>query len=204
MLNISEYYLPDIMLFDAKKNSFLVWIPDKKYIVLGASNKSEDALIIENVINDKISVLKRPSGGQTVVLTPDNLIISVVFFKMGRIQPKDIFNSINNIIISSIEIAGVKHSSLNGISDIEISGKKILGSSIYRNKDAVLYHAVLNLGEPATTFERYLKHPAIEPEYRNGRKHSEFVTSLKDNGYNKSYQFIVDVLNEQLNCIFLN
>lgn len=202
MLNPTEYYLPDIELFNEKRNSFLVWVPDKKYIVLGASNKSEDALILENVINDKISVLKRPSGGQTVMLTPDNLIISAVFFELEKIQPKEIFNIINNIIISSIELAGIKNSTLNGISDIEISGKKILGSSIYRNKDAILYHAVLNLGEPAITFERYLKHPTKEPEYRKGRKHSDFVTSLKDNGYINSYQFLVDILNEQLNEFF--
>jgi len=74
-----------------------------------------------------------------------------------------------------------------GISDIAISGKKILGSAIYRSKDALLYHAVLNLGEPATTFERYLRHPSKEPDYRLGRSHSEFVTSLKEKGYNQSY-----------------
>jgi len=47
----------------------------------------------------------------------------------------------------------------------------------------LLYHAVLNLGEPASTFERYLKHPSKEPDYRKGRSHSDFVTSLKEKGY---------------------
>ncbi len=198
MLNTSEYNLPDIQLLQLKRNSFLVWIPDKKYVVLGASNKSEDSLILENVIKDGITVLKRPSGGQTVMLTPDNLIVSVAFFEMDKIQPKEIFNRINKIIISSIEIAGIKYSSLNGISDIEISGKKILGSSIYRNKDVILYHAVLNLGESGTTFDRYLKHPTVEPEYRKGRKHSDFVTSLKEEGYSESYQYLADILKSKL------
>ena len=81
-----------------------------------------------------------------------------------------------------------------GISDITMAGKKILGSSIYRSKEALLYHAVLNLGEPASTFERYLKHPTKEPDYRQGRSHSEFVTSLKEIGYTKSYHHMENEL----------
>lgn len=79
-----------------------------------------------------------------------------------------------------------------GISDNTISGKKILGSAIYRNKDKLLYHAVLNLSEPASTFEKYLKQPVKEPDYRNGRKYIDFVTSLKDNGYTGSYEVIIN------------
>jgi lipoate-protein ligase A len=30
---------------------------------------------------------------------------------------------------------------------------------------------------------RYLKHPSREPDYRAGRKHEEFVTSLAAAGY---------------------
>jgi lipoate-protein ligase A len=60
--------------------------------------------------------------------------------------------------------AGVKNLAMRGISDIAIDGKKILGSSIYRSKDALLYHAVLNFGEPASTFEKHLKYPSKEPD----------------------------------------
>lgn len=202
MINISEYNLPDIHLFENESNSFLLWIPDKSYIVLGASNHWEDALITDNVKRDNIAVLKRPSGGQTVMLTPDNLIISAIFFDKESLQPKEIFQNLNRLIVSAIEAAGVKDLSLNGISDIEISGQKIMGSSIYRNKKALLYHAVLNLGEPAATFEKYLKHPVKEPDYRNGRKHSEFVTSLREKGYTSDYTLLKDILNEKLKAYF--
>ena len=187
MLNTSEYNLPDIELLKKKSNQFLIWIPDKVYIVLGASNHADDALNMENVLKDRIPVLKRPSGGQTVILTPNNIIIAAVFFDKKTSHPKEVFEQINKIIITTIEKTGIRHLSLMGISDIAISGKKILGSAIYRSKDALLYHAVLNLGEPSVTFERYLKHPSKEPDYRKGRSHSEFVTSLKDKGYTSSY-----------------
>jgi len=194
MLNILDYYLPDVQLLKKKTNQFLIWIPDKIYIVLGASNKPDESLNMENVKEDNITVLKRPSGGQTVILTPNNIMISAVFFDKNSLHPKDIFQRINKLIISSIEKIGIHDMSMMGISDITISGRKILGSAIYRSKNTLLYHAVLNLGEPAATFERYLKHPSKEPDYRQGRTHTDFVTSLKEKGYNKSAYHLENVL----------
>lgn len=190
MLNPDKYNLPDIELLKQKTNQFLIWIPDKVYVVLGASNNAALAVNLDNVMEDNITVLKRPSGGQTVMLTPNNIIIAAVFFDQKTRHPKDVFQQINKLIISTIEKSGITNLSLMGISDIAISGKKILGSAIYRSKEALLYHAVLNLGEPSTTFEKYLKHPTKEPDYRLGRSHSEFVTSLKEKGYTKSYHHL--------------
>lgn len=196
LLKATAYNLPDIQLLEQQSNQFLVWIPDKTYIVLGASNHPEKALNAANVIRDQITIMKRPSGGQTVVLTPDNLIISAVFFNQKALQPKEVFNSINQLIICVLEQAGITNLALKGTSDIAISGKKILGSSIYRSKNALLYHAVLNLGEPASTFEKYLKHPSREPDYRAGRSHTEFVTSLREKGFSDNYQQLASELSE--------
>lgn len=186
MLSAQEYRLPDLELMDNANCPYLIWVPDKPYIVLGAANRAEDALFIENVARDNITVLKRPSGGQAVMLTPNNLIISVVYPNPETVHPKNVFHEVNSMIISVLEQSGVQNLSMSGISDISIAGKKILGSSIYRNKNALLYHAVLNIAEPAQTFEKYLKHPSREPDYRMGRRHSDFVTSLRENGFSES------------------
>ncbi len=193
---MTDYNLPDIHLLTDTTKRFLIWIPDKRYIILGASNKAEIALYIENVKQDNITVLKRPSGGQTVMLTPNNLIVAVAFHQPNGLQPKDIFDQINSLIISVLEKEEIHNLSMKGISDIAIDGKKISGSAIYRKKDVLLYHAVINMGEPATTFERYLKHPTKEPDYRNGRKHSDFVTSLKEIGYTKNYEDLRNIMSQ--------
>lgn len=202
MLNTLNYYLPDAQLLEKKTNQYMIWVPDKTYIVLGASNNVEESLHMENVIQDKVTVLKRPSGGQTVILTPNNMMISAVFFDQNKLHPKVVFQHINQLIISAIEKTGIHDLSMMGISDITISGKKILGSAIYRTKNALLYHAVLNLGEPSVTFERYLKHPAKEPEYRKGRSHTEFVTSLKEKGYTNSAHHMENMLSLSFECLF--
>ena len=121
MIKVANYCLPDIKLLEEKTRPFLLWIPDKTYIVLGASNHPEESLFIENVRQDNITVLKRLSGGQAVMLTPNNLTISVVFPNTKTLQPKNVFRNINSLIISAIEEAGINNLFLMGISDITIS-----------------------------------------------------------------------------------
>jgi lipoate---protein ligase len=194
MPEVSDYCLPDIKLLESDNDQFLIWSPDKKYIVLGASNCLEESLIIENVIEDNIPILKRPSGGQTVLLSPDNLILSIVFTGRKKVHSKELFYKINSILISALEEAGLTNLSNSGISDISISGKKLSGSAIYKSSEKLLYHVVINTGEPSSTFERYLKHPVREPQYRNGRKHKDFITSLKENGYKGDSERLEQIL----------
>ena len=203
MLQIIPYNLPDFDIFNATESTFKIWIPDNTYIVLGAANNAEDSLNIENVISDNIPVMKRKSGGMAVVLSPKTIVIASLWYGQYLNQPKEIFYQTNSIIIQSLEKLRIKGLSQQGISDIAINEKKILGSSIYKSKDKIFYHAVLNYAENTKTFERYLKHPKREPEYRKGRNHNEFVTSIVECGYQCSLENVTVILNENLLQLFL-
>lgn len=194
MIETLAYNLPDIQLLEKEANQYSIWIPDKVYIVLGASNNVADALFTENVTADRVLVLKRPTGGQTVVLSPQTIVLAATMTDKNNVKPKEFFNKINGLIIKSIEADGVTGLTLSGISDIAIDGKKILGSSMYKRKDTLFYHAVLNFAVPASLIERYLRHPSKEPDYRAGRSHSEFVTSLQENGYAETIQYLKEQL----------
>jgi len=194
MIETLAYNLPDIQLLEKEANQYSIWIPDKAYIVLGASNNATDALFTENVTTDRVLVLKRPSGGQTVVLSPQTIVLAATMTDVSNVKPKEFFNKINGLIIKSIEADGVTGLTLSGISDIAIDGKKILGSSMYKRKDTLFYHAVLNFAVPASLIERYLRHPSKEPDYRAGRSHIEFVTSLQENGYAETIQYLKEQL----------
>ena len=99
MVVVSEYNLPDIQLLHEETNKFLLWIPEKTYIVLGASNNADDAVVASLALKDNITVMKRRTGGQTVMLTPNNLIISAVITDESVMKPKDVFNNFNDMII---------------------------------------------------------------------------------------------------------
>jgi len=200
MVPILKYELPDFLLLNEEKNSFRIWIPSETCIVLGASNNPEEALFVEHVIKDKIKVYKRPSGGQSVILTPRTIVISAILIN-EIINPKDVFKKINSLIIESLESLGIMNLCHKGISDIAIGEKKILGSSIYRKKEKLFYHAVLNYSEDSDIFEKYLKHPVKEPDYRNGRSHKDFVTSVFAGNNKITINEIVNVLTKKLKRI---
>jgi lipoate---protein ligase len=196
MIQVKEYGLPDLLLLheEHEPETFRTWIPDKSYIVLGQSNKAENSIHIEAVQQDQIGIIKRPSGGEAVIITPKTLIISAFLISQKMENPSKYFLLFNKRIIRALESLNVENLKYRGISDIAIGEKKILGSSIYRKTKKVLYHAVLNICEESSLMERYLKHPAKEPDYRKGRKHSDFVSSLHEASFLVSHQDVIQAL----------
>jgi lipoate-protein ligase A len=200
-MEIKPYDLPDAELLEDNTSTyrFMVWEPGFLCIVLGQSNQLDQSVFVERAAVDGVPVYKRASGGETVVLSPGTLVVSILKRGDGLRSPKLYFNAYNEKIMQALRGLGVKNLSKNGISDICIDNQKILGSSIYRSKDRVLYHGVLNRAESVDVIERYLEHPLREPEYRDGRSHEDFVTSLAQQGYQFTGAEIRRALIEELN-----
>lgn len=199
-MEITPYDLPDQELLEDNSSTYryLVWEPGVLCIVLGQSNHLDQSVYVERAAVDGVPVYKRPSGGETVVLSPGTLVVSILKRGDGLRSPKLYFNAYNEKIMRALYRLGIKNLSANGISDICIGNQKILGSSIYRDKDRVFYHGVLNRAESVDVIERYLKHPLREPVYRHGRSHKDFVTSLAQKGYQFTGEEIHRVLIEEL------
>ena len=196
MIRILEYNLPDSHLIDVNATDveWSFWIPDDYYLVMGQSNKAEKSLYLDKVASDNIKVVKRPSGGESVILSPKTLVISARLISDKLENPQVTFRKINGLIIDALEKLGISDLNYRGISDISIGEKKILGSSIYRKKNIVFYHAVLNLSENTEVISKYLRHPVKEPDYRKGRDHSEFVTNLAEEGYIVNPQELIELM----------
>lgn len=194
-ITVKKYDLPDFDIMERQDDfTVKVWRPDQTCLVLGQSNHPDTSLVVEQVLEDQIPVYKRPSGGETVILTPNMLVISVVFRVPTLQNPKPYFVKVNSGIISALEKQGVTGLNQKGISDIAIYDKKILGSSIYRTTEKMFYHAVLNISESIDTISKYIAHPAKEPDYRQGRSHKEFVTSLEEAGYELSIERLEELI----------
>jgi len=194
LVEVRPYDLPDAAIFGGTGGGMLVWQPAETVIVLGQSNTPERSLITKNVLSDGIPVTKRPTGGEAVILTPEMAVITVAreFTEMAR--SKEFFMEVNGRILDVLSDLGVKNYGTRGISDITIGHRKILGSSMHRRENRLVYHAVLNLAGDPSIFGRYLRHPSREPDYRRYRPHAEFVTSLRNEGYNITFQDIAAIL----------
>ncbi|MCK5857573.1 MAG: hypothetical protein KAG64_08785 [Bacteroidales bacterium] len=178
------YNLPDQKVLEAEKElDFMVWQPDQRYLVLGRSNEAIKSLIAESVDNDNIKVLKRPSGGEAVLLSPNMLVIALKVPLTMVKKAHDVFVIANNIIKEALAKEGIQNITSRGISDICIGEQKILGSAIFKKPDSVFYHAVLNVSEDVNLIDHYLQYPKREPDYRKGRNHLAFVSSLHKESY---------------------
>ncbi|MCK9254529.1 MAG: hypothetical protein GX793_01035 [Bacteroidales bacterium] len=183
MIKLSPYNIPDKNLFESRKNSILVWQPDAVYVILGQRDKIKDAVLEEAILKEKALVMQRPSGGHSVVLTPKTIVVSMVIYSDMLREIKQFFRDCNMKIITALQKQGVENLDIKGISDIVIKDRKIAGSSMYRAKDFLFFHAVLNISEKPEYISKFLKHPKTEPDYRQNRKHYEFITSVLEQGY---------------------
>ncbi len=200
MIKSVKYNLPDTELLSMRIAGIKLWKPDKTYVVIGQRDNVETALFTEKIIREKIPVFKRPSGGHSVVLTPKTIVISMLFPEKKMSDIKDTFKTANRIIIGALKAQSVENLNINGVSDITLKDKKIAGSSMFFDKSRLFFHAVLNISEDTENISSFLKHPATEPEYRNKRSHTEFISSLEENKY-----FIdQDKLKYDLEILFCN
>lgn len=181
---ISDYDLPDMELLRDEESGYRysVWQPQQIVIIIGQSNKAGEAVFVEEAMADGIPIVRRPTGGQTVILSPRMLVVSAI--KNGKpLWFKKYFEIYGNKIIEALCDLGISGLEIKGISDIVLRGRKISGSAMYHNSRRVFFHAVLNVAESPRLLERYLRYPRTAPEYRAGRSHADFVTSLFQEGF---------------------
>ncbi|HEB31716.1 MAG TPA: hypothetical protein ENI15_12705 [Spirochaetes bacterium] len=180
-------YIDDTLLVKIENGSeyyFTVFEAEKPEVVLGRSRKKENDVNIRNCEEDGVPVLRRAGGGGTVLLSKGMIVISIAGKTAFPFYLREHMNAINEIIIKALKRSGIEDLAVKGISDITIGNKKILGSSLYKKRDLVLYQGSLLFDPDMGLIDRYLKHPDKEPDYRRGRPHKNFLTSLLKEGYN--------------------
>ena len=193
-----DYTLPDSVLLDSSDSKLMIWQPDFPVIVIGQSNSPEKYVLVEKALSDGVTIMKRPTGGETVVLTPRMFVVSLVLREGKLPKSSDFFGIINDLLIKGLNEAGLENVMYRGISDLAVNDKKIMGSSIYRKPGMLFYHAVFNYGESPEYIASYLRHPVREPDYRKGRSHTDFVTTLKAAGIKESIPGLMAIIESKL------
>lgn len=162
---------------------FMIFQPPFELVVLGQSNQVHSSVYTDLCFEDHVPIMKRPSGGEAVFLSPKMAVVSLS--RRGENLPpsRQLFSYSLSKITAALQILGIPDVLHRGISDLAIGERKILGSAIYRRKNLALFHGVLNLAEEPSRISKYLKHPSREPDYRNQRAHEDFVTSIIMEGY---------------------
>jgi len=160
---------------------FNIYEPQDYNIILGRSRTLSEDVFEEKCMEDNVKVWKRISGGGTVLLAPGMLVWDMIIPTKSQILNQNKwFKLFSQWVISILELYGIKKIEIKGVSDLTIDNRKISGTSLFIGKNKVLYHGTLLLDIDTKLFDKYLKYPDVTPEYRKGRAHSEFVTTLSE------------------------
>ena len=125
-----------------------------------------------------VPVHRRRGGGGTVLLTPGQVVVALVTEVAHPYRNRAYARTINDWFIDALRHRGVTGVAQRGISDLAIGDRKIAGSSVFRRRRILFFQASLLVNNDPAEFERYLAYPARVPDYRRGRGHREFCTTL--------------------------
>ena len=157
-----------------------IWESAQYAVVLGSSGRVQDDVHVARCQADGIPILRRCSGGGTVLLGPGSLVYSLVL-------PIDADRHLYGITEATAEILNRLTAPLKsrvptlatcGTSDLAIDGRKISGNSQRWMRRAMLHHGTLLYDFPIERISRYLTLPKLRPDYRNDRNHADFLTNL--------------------------
>ena len=145
-------------------------------IVMGISGKPEQLLNLEQV---NIPVIKRYSGGGTVVVDKNTLFVSLICktaLHLAKPYPEPIMRwseSIYKSVICHPEFQLKEN-------DFVLKNLKFGGNAQYIKKDRFVHHTTFLWDYDDNKMETYLKLPEKRPAYRQNRRHSDFLCRLKD------------------------
>lgn len=161
-----------------------VWESERPFVVLGRSSQAEVEVDLAECRRLQVPVLRRASGGGTVVAGPGSLMYAVVL-SLAEYPELRAVDRAHRFVLERIALGLaplVPGVTLQGISDLALGGgtdqKKISGNALRLKRTHLLYHGTLLYDFDLALVERLLATPTRTPTYRRDRSHDEFVTNL--------------------------
>jgi lipoate-protein ligase A len=157
-----------------------IWEAATAMVVVGRGSSVAEEVNEEACRRDDVPILRRSSGGTSVVAAPGCLMYALVL----RYDQRAALHAIDQAhqhVLARMERALTSHVPdvrRAGVSDLAVGDRKISGNSLRCRHNCLLYHGTLLYDMSADLMQRYLKRPPRQPEYRAGRSHDQFVTNL--------------------------
>ena len=157
------------------------WSPTKPFVVLGYSNKISEDVNLAACQKRNIPILRRVSGGGTVLQGPGCLNYSLILKIEGR-EGLSSITSANHFIMEKHRAALLPATSpeisVRGITDLALGDLKFSGNAQRRKRQFILFHGTFLLNFDIAQIEKFLTIPPRQPNYRNNRKHTDFLLNL--------------------------
>jgi lipoate-protein ligase A len=157
------------------------WESPAYFVVVGYANRIATEVDAAACEAQGIPIFRRCSGGGTVVQGPGCLNYAL-FLKITEDGPTRSINAANRFIMernrAALETLLKRPVELQGHTDLVIGGLKFSGNAQRRRKHFLLFHGTILLNFDLSLISRLLPMPSKQPDYREGRTHSDFLTNL--------------------------
>lgn len=157
-----------------------LWEPASPMVVLGRSSPYDSEVNHEYCQAHQIPIVRRCSGGQSVVTGPGCLMYAVLLDYRKRPQLR-MLDVAHRFVMETMQAAlrGVGlESQISGTSDLTLDGKKVSGNSLRCKRNWMVYHGTMICDLDIEVIANCLGDPVRQPEYRSNRSHREFLTQL--------------------------
>lgn len=174
----------EALLLDAEEGSggevLRLWEPAEPFVVLGHGSRAEREVALGACRSARVPVLRRPSGGATVLQGPGclnyALVLDVASRGLTEVAATNayVMRRLKNVVepLMGAPVA------IEGFTDLTIGGRKFSGNSQYRKKRALLFHGCFLIDCDIDMIGKLLLSPARQPVYRRQRPHGDFLTNL--------------------------
>jgi lipoate-protein ligase A len=162
-----------------------IWEPRQAFVVLGYANRAAVEADLEGCRARGIPVLRRCTGGGTVLQGPGCVNFTLVL----RMDSDDALRTIpgtnrfiltrNGGVLSALLDQPVR---VQGGVDLTVGAFKSSGNAQRRKRTHLLFHGTFLVGLDLELVDAVLRFPSKQPEYRAGRSHREFVRNLPLDG----------------------
>lgn len=151
-----------------------------KNIVMGISGKPAELLEVSSVIRDRVPVIRRFTGGGTVIVDHGTIFVTFICNKdaFPDVQPYPRPIMTWSSLIYSKVFQGIGDFSLRE-NDYVFGNRKFGGNAQSITKNRWIHHTSF-LWDYDISNMSYLKLPIRAPEYRKARGHLDFICRLKD------------------------
>ena len=163
-----------------------MWESPLYAVVLGRASKIADEANLKWCESRRVPVIRRSSGGASILMGPGCLMYSLVLPESNHPQVATISAAHEYVLgrmVAAISGCGVEVE-IAGTSDLGFRDGtqdqllKISGNSMRKSRDRVLYHGTLLYNFDLDLVGTALLAPPRTPDYRAGRSHLEFVANL--------------------------
>ena len=161
-----------------------VWESAEPFVVVGYSEKFAKEADLAACERREIPVLRRCSGGGTVVQGPGCLSYALILEinKDGPLRNVTAANQFitgrNRAAIQSVIRNPKAKVEIEGCTDLTLDGLKFSGNAQRRRKHWLLFHGTFLLNFDLALISELLPMPSRQPDYRQSRPHKKFLTNL--------------------------